>query len=188
MENNLYRHFKAALPCDQFLAKFGSDADRRRWQRVAEKVTITPDQKKLLQLFRRETHVLVLAGAWCGDCARQCPVFDHFAAVAPVLKVRYLDRDERADAQLELSINGGRRVPVVVFFSEDGFEVARYGDRTLSAYRRLVAEQGGETCASGHVGENDSAFIETIQDWLDEFERVQWILRLSPRLRQTHND
>jgi hypothetical protein len=26
------------------------------------------------------------------------------------------------------------------------------------------------------------------QDWLNEFERVQWILRLSPRLRQAHGD
>jgi len=26
------------------------------------------------------------------------------------------------------------------------------------------------------------------QDWLDEFERVQWLLRLSPRLRQLHRD
>ena len=37
------------------------------------------------------------------------------------------------DVQQELSINGGNRVPVAVFFSEDGYEVARYGERTLSA-------------------------------------------------------
>jgi len=27
-----------------------------------------------------------------------------------------------------------------------------------------------------------------LQEWLDEFERVQWMLRLSPRLRQLHGD
>jgi hypothetical protein len=26
------------------------------------------------------------------------------------------------------------------------------------------------------------------QDWLDIFERVQWMLRLSPRLREKHGD
>jgi hypothetical protein len=26
------------------------------------------------------------------------------------------------------------------------------------------------------------------QDWLNEFERIQWLLRLSPRLRQLHGD
>ena len=29
----------------------------------------------------------------------QCPVFDRFAEAAPVIKVRYLDRDEHADVQ-----------------------------------------------------------------------------------------
>ena len=28
----------------------------------------------------------------------------------------------------------------------------------------------------------------TLQDWLDEFERVQLLLRGSPRLRQKHGD
>ena len=27
-----------------------------------------------------------------------------------------------------------------------------------------------------------------VQEWLDQFERVQCILRLSPRLRQKHGD
>jgi thiol-disulfide isomerase/thioredoxin len=149
---------------------------------------LTDAQRKLLSKFHRETHVLVLAGAWCGDCVRQCPTFEHFAAAAPVLKIHYLDRDDHPDVQSELSINGGKRVPVVAFFSEDGFEVARYGERTLSAYRRMVADQAGETCASGIVSNKDSALAEATQDWLNEFERVQWILRLSPRLRQKHGD
>jgi hypothetical protein len=28
----------------------------------------------------------------------------------------------------------------------------------------------------------------TMQGWIDEFERVQLMLRLSPRLRQVHGD
>ena len=96
-------------------------------------------------------NVLCLAGAWCGDCIQQCPIFEQFARAAPVLQVRYLDRDEHADAQQELRVNGGDRVPVVVFFSEDGFEVARYGERTLARYRQLVAQLVGESCATGLV-------------------------------------
>jgi hypothetical protein len=30
--------------------------------------------------------------------------------------------------------------------------------------------------------------LAIVQDWLDQFERVQWILRLSPRLRRLHGD
>ncbi len=155
---------------------------------VHEQVALTDNQRQLLAKFRRDTHVLVLAGAWCGDCVRQCPIFEHFAAAAPMLKVRYIDRDEHADAQAELSVCGGKRVPVVVFFSEDGQEVARFGDRTLSAYRSLVEQQTGEVCTSGIVSADDPLLVKVTQDWLDQFERVQWILRLSPRLRQKHGD
>ena len=34
----------------------------------------------------------------------------------------------------------------------------------------------------------DPLLVQVTQDWLNEFERVQWLLRLSPRLRQRHGD
>src|SRR4051794_32407022 len=143
---NLYPKFAAGLPLGDFLEKHGSAGDRQRWKAVGDKVALTTAQKDLLAKFRRETHVLVLAGAWCGDCVQQCPIFEHFAAAAPALKIRYIDRDVHADAQAELKVCGGNRVPVVVFFSEDGHEVARFGDRTLAKYRELVEQQTGESC------------------------------------------
>ena len=68
------------------------------------------------------------------------------------------------------------------------FEAGRYGDRTLSKYRALVEQQTGESCASGIVTGGDPLLARVTQDWLNEFERVQWLLRLSPRLRQLHRD
>jgi thiol-disulfide isomerase/thioredoxin len=185
---NLYPKFAEAQTLGNFLAKFGSASDQSRWAAVHDEVKLTDPQRQLLAKFRRETHVLVLAGAWCGDCVRQCPIFTHFETAAPMLKVRYIDRDVHADAQAELKICGGNRVPVLVFFSEDGHEVARFGDRTLATYRNLVEQQTGEVCASGIVTANDPLLVQVTQDWLDQFERVQWILRLSPRLRQKHGD
>lgn len=178
--------FEHALPYDPFLAKFGTPTDKPRWDRTRAAVALTDDQTRLLGKFRRRTNILVLAGAWCGDCAAQCPVLDRFADVAPALNVRYLDRDAFPDAQKELQINGGNRVPVAVFFSEDGHEVARYGERTLTTYRRMVEQATGEVCGSGIVGKDELAGVT--RDWLDQVERVQWVLRLSPRLRRLHGD
>jgi len=104
------------------------------------------------------------------------------------LQVRYLDRDDHADLQKELQINGGNRVPVVVFFSEDGFEVSRYGERTLSKYRQLMRDHVGPSCPTGIALPGDPLLVQVTADWLNEFERVQWLLRLSPRLRQVHGD
>ncbi len=185
---NLFAKFADALPLPAFLARYGLDTDRSRWENALAATGLTDSQRELLAKFKREMNVLVLAGAWCGDCIAQCPIFERIAEAAPIIKVRYLDRDEHADAQQELRINGGNRVPVAVFFSEDGFEVSRYGERTLAKYRTLAAHLSGETCATGLIKGTDPLQAQIVQDWLNEFERVQWILRLSPRLRRMHGD
>jgi hypothetical protein len=149
---------------------------------------LTPEQEALLGGFARRMSVLCLAGTWCGDCVNQCPVFDHFARASQVIDLRLLDRDARPEVRHELSVNGGHRVPVVVFLSEDGYEVSRYGDRTLSAYRRMAADMLGPACPTGLVPPAAEALAAVTADWLAEFERAQLILRLSPRLRAMHGD
>ncbi|MFO0848473.1 MAG: thioredoxin family protein [Gemmataceae bacterium] len=181
-----FAFFDKALSYADFFAAHGTPADQARWDRTRAAVRLTDEQTALLQSFTRTTNVLLLAGAWCGDCAGNCPIFEAFAAAAPVLKVRYLDRDAHPDAQKELQINGGNRVPVAVFFSEDGLEVARYGERTLTAYRKMVGQVSGEACGTGIAGGDFLAGI--VADWLREVERVQYVLRLSPRLRRLHGD
>jgi hypothetical protein len=185
---NLFEKYKLGLPYQDFLKKYGSEVHQARWQQVHQQVVLSDAQKALLQSFKRTMPVLCLAGAWCGDCANQCPIFEHFAAAAPAIHVRYLDRDEHADVQQVLQINGGNRVPVAVFFSEYGAEIARYGERTLSKYRVMMQEQAGAACPTGISFGKDPLLMQVAQDWLNEFERAQYICRLSPRLRKIHND
>ena len=77
---------------------------------------------------------------------------------------------------------------MIVFLSEDWFEVSRYGERTVSIYRRLAAEQLGPSCPTGLVPPAAEALAATTAEWLAEFERTQLILRLSPRLRSKYGD
>ena len=185
---NFAATFDQGLKYDAFLENYGTQEHRQRWRGVHAQVALADEQKTLLRGFRREMKVLCVAGAWCGDCVNQCPIFDHFAKAAPVIELRFLDRDEHRDVQNALRINGGDRVPVAVFFSEDGEEVARYGERTLSKYRQMMRDMAGASCPTGIAVANDPLLVQVTQDWLDEFERVQWLLRLSPRLRHLHSD
>ncbi len=185
---DLFDKYHQGMLYGDFLTRYASEAQKQRWHQVRERVKLSPEQRSLLASFGRQMPVLSLAGAWCGDCAQQCPIFEEFAAAAPVIQVRYLDRDDHAEVQRELQINGGNRVPVLVFFSEDGFEVARYGERTLAKYRQMMREQAGPSCPTGLPGSDQDLLTQATQDWLNEFERVQWILRLSPRLRERHGD
>jgi hypothetical protein len=171
-----------------FLDRYATPQQRQRWDGVHSAVPLTPDQRILLAGFQRQMPIICLTGAWCGDCVNQCPIFNHFDQASPVLAVRYFDRDENHDLRDELKICGGARVPVVVFLSEDGEEVGRYGDRTLSRYRQIAKEQLGPSCPTGIVVPDGLMLAAVVQDWLNEFERAQLILRTSPRLRQIHGD
>jgi hypothetical protein len=180
--------FDTGLAYHEFLAKYGTDEQRRRWEAVHEQVNLSATQRELLTGFTRDMKVLCLAGTWCGDCVNQCPIFEHFAIVAPRIQIRYFDRDANPDLCQALSVCGGARVPVVLFLSEDNFQVGWYGDRTLSKYRKIVADEFGQTCPTGLVPESASLLSAVTQDWLNEFERIQLILRTSGRLRKLHND
>src|SRR5262249_3551204 len=170
--------FAEALPYSDFLNRHATPAKRPRWDALHAQFALSDDQRALLRGFTRRMPVLCLAGAWCGDCINQCPAFDHFAQAAPAIDLRLLDRDARADVRDALSINGGQRVPVAVFLSEDWYEVARYGERPLSIYRRLAANQLGPACPPGLVTPDAAATAAIAAEWLAEFERAQLILRL----------
>jgi thiol-disulfide isomerase/thioredoxin len=180
--------FEAALPYRAFLDRHANPDQRARWDAFHGRVSLMPAQKALLGGFVRKMPVLVLAGAWCGDCVNQCPIFAHFAAASPALDVRYLDRDARPDIAAHLKVCGGQRVPTLMFLSEDFTPILFYGDKTLSAYRAAATAQFGESCSSGAVPPPADAIAAVVGDWLDQFERVQLILRLSGRLRQVHGD
>ena len=180
--------FERALPYAEFLSAHATPEQRARWEAVHMRVVLAPEQERLLAGFVRRMPVLVLAGAWCGDCVNQCPIFARFAAVAPAIELRFLDRDALPDIAAHLKVCGGQRVPVAAFFSEDFTPVLLYGDRTLSAYRAAARASLGAGCATGIAPPAADAISATTADWLDQFERVQLILRLSARLRERHGD
>lgn len=180
--------FTEGLSYHDFLAAHGTEEQRGRWAELRGRVRLTDAQRELLAGFKRQMKVLCLAGAWCGDCVDQCPILDQFAAAASTIELRFFDRDTHEDLKQALAVCGGARVPMVVFLSEDSLEVARFGDRTLAKYRRMAADQLGAACPTGIVPPPQSLLDAVTQEWLDQFERAQLILRTSPRLRARHGD
>ena len=185
---NFQKNFESGLSYDEFLEKFGSPSDQQRWSGVHDVVKLSSAQTELISGFVREMKVLVMAGAWCGDCVSQCPIFDHFSAANSKIEFRYVDRDADPELAQELKICGGSRVPQIVIMSEDFLPVSRDGDRTLSRYRTMAVDQLGAACPTGIGLQSDPTLQLVVQDWVDIFERAQLILRLSPSLRKKHND
>lgn len=180
--------FESGLSYSAFLEQHSTAEQRARWDVVHRKVELTDAQRTLLAGFTREMKLLVLAGAWCGDCVNQCPIFDHIAAASSKIQIRYFDRDANPDLGAAVSICGGHRVPTVVFLSEDNCFCGLYGDRTLAKYRQMAASQLGASCPTGIGAPEQSLQAQVVAEWINEIERVQLMLRLSARLRQLHGD
>jgi ferredoxin len=185
---NWQNRFEIGLEYHDFLAEHGAPQHRERWQAMYERISLRPDQTALLRGFVRQMNVVCVAGAWCGDCVNQCPILQHFAEATDKIALRFLDRDAHMDVQQELSLCGGDRVPAVVFLSEDFYECGRYGDRTLAKYREMAATRLGPACPTGIGAPAPDLLAAVTREWLNEFERVQLMLRLSPRLRDRHGD
>ncbi|QQE10957.1 thioredoxin family protein [Planctomycetota bacterium] len=166
----------------------GKEQQQADWTEIYNQVGLTDAQKQLLADFSREMKIIVVSGIWCGDCVQQVPLIEKIAEGSGNIDLRYVDRDEVPELRDQIMINQGTRVPVVIFCAEDYELVGWYGDRTLCRYRRLAAQHLGGACPLPGAPVPDVELEESLQCWLNEFERVQLLLRLSGRLRQKHGD
>ena len=179
--------FEKALSYNEYIAT-GDEEQQRRWHQVYDAAYITSDQQELLNSFVRRMNILVLSGIWCGDCVEQGPLLTRIEEACPVIAIRFVDRDLVPELRDNVTINQGRRVPAVLFLAEDFALCSLYGDRSLTRYRALAQHQLGPSCSTGLLIPDAEELAGTLQDWLNEAERIQWMLRLSTRLRQKHQD
>lgn len=159
-----------------------------RWRDAFQRTPELGDEDVArLQGYNRELNVLAYGGTWCMDCARTGPILKKIVDVAGArVRLRFIEREASVELQDELRILGGLRTPVVVFFSEDWWEVDRYGDRTLSVYRSRAAREIGRGVDTGLM--TPEALQSQTREWVDVFERVLLMLRLAPYLRKKYND
>lgn len=184
----LANEFASALPYNDYL-QTGDDHQRESFARVYDQSALSSAQHELLAAGTREMRVLVLTGMWCGDCVAQCPLIARIAEANPEkLLVRFADPAQHPELAQHATINQGQRVPAAIFMAEDHEFVHLLGDRTLSRYRAVASRQLGAACELPSATIADDEVAACLQDWVNEFERIQLLLRLSPRLRQKHND
>ena len=180
------RYLEKALPYERYL-ETGKPHHAERWREYAKKISLGAAEERRIKSFARKMPVLVMSGIWCGDCARQGPMLRLIETANSAFEMRYIDNREHPELQEELRINGAEKVPVVVSFSEDFFELSRFGDRHLSVYMRKLEKELGVACDPGFGAPGEELEFE-LKEWIDYFERLQALLRLSPMLRGRYGD
>jgi hypothetical protein len=180
--------FAGALPYGRYI-QTGNDEQQRRWRQIHDAARLSDSQRLLVEGFVRQMRILVFSGIWCGDCVEQCPLIHRIAEANPgKVALRFVERPRDGELIPQLRINGGNRVPLVLFLSEDDEWCATAGDRSLNRYRAIALRKLGPMCPTGIVAPEMEEIQVTLADWLNEVERVQLMLRLTPRLRAKYQD
>ena len=184
----LTEKFASAAPYERYV-QTGNEEQQRRWKQVYDAARLTDVQKQLVGGFVRQMKILIFSGIWCGDCIQQCPLLQRIVEANPAkIDLRFVERPKETELVPEVRINAGSRVPVVFFLSEDNEWCATAGDRKIHRYRALAHARLGPMCPTGIAAPDKDELDATLGDWLNEVERVQLMLRLTPRLRQKYQD
>lgn len=196
LEPDLLRtRFRAGLHYTDYVAT-AKPHERAGWDAFARRVKLSPEHTALARSFTRRINVLVISGTWCGDCVQQCPILAAIAAADPALPdsdargidLRFIERDANLDFADHFKICGGHRVPAAIFMNEDFDFISLMGDKTLARFRIQAAAALGASCPLPGAPVPADEVAAVTQGWMDEFERVALLLRLSSKLRQRHGD
>lgn len=180
--------FQTAKPYEAYVAT-GNDKQQLDWSAKDAAITLTQPQRTLIAGFVRRVNILCISGVWCGDCSAQCPMLRHIAAANPQrIDLRFVDRDAHKDLGDAHLICSGNRVPTVIFLNEDFDFISILGDKTLTRMRGTAARKLGAACPLPGAPVPAEELAATLQDWINELERVHLLARLSTKLRAKHHD
>jgi hypothetical protein len=146
----------ATLPTVDWKTVFASGLDYAAWLVAAEaaeqrdkleaqrlELTLEPAVAGYLAALPRPVHVIAIAEDWCGDVVRHVPVLQRLAEAGPLLKVRYISREQHPEVFVRFLTHGGEAIPKFIFLSDRFVECGSWGPMP-DACRELIAR--GKAC------------------------------------------
>ncbi|MHA2139863.1 MAG: thioredoxin family protein [Candidatus Thorarchaeota archaeon] len=94
-------------------------------------------EQDTISSIQNEIRILVIGTDRCDDSAGNIPVLARMAALSPNLKLRILDSDKKDNLHQQYKVNGKRKTPVVLFFSQENQELTRWVERPNAAYKQV---------------------------------------------------
>lgn len=135
--------FASGLDYAAWLASAESAEQRDKLEAQRQALTLEPAVAGFLGALPRLVHVVAIAEDWCGDVVRHVPVLQRMAEAAPLLKVRYLAREQWPEVFARFLTNGGEAIPKFIFLSDRFVECGSWGPMP-EACRTLIAR--GKAC------------------------------------------
>jgi Thioredoxin len=121
--------------------------NRQRMKRLEKTVKLDEAFIEKIKAVNRPLIWLTLTEGWCGDAAQSIPVIEKIAAENPLIKTRYLLRDENLDLMENYLTNGGMAIPILICIDGETFEpLGKWGSRptAIQEYFLELKEAGIE--------------------------------------------
>lgn len=104
--------------------------NRHRMKRLEKTIKLDDDFVQKIKDLKRPLNWLIITEGWCGDGAQNIPAIEKIAAENPLIKTRYLLRDENLDLMDKFLTNGGRAIPILICLAANTFDIlGRWGSR-----------------------------------------------------------
>ncbi|HMH24003.1 MAG TPA: thioredoxin family protein [Puia sp.] len=102
----------------------------QRMHRLEKTMQLLPEVTELVLKLDNPQTWLVLTEGWCGDAAQSIPVFHALARANPLIKLRFLLRDENLELMDQYLTNGvSRSIPKLIALDASQEELFNWGPR-----------------------------------------------------------
>lgn len=114
----------------------------QRMNRLDKTVSVIPELLSLIKSFDRKCIWLMIAEAWCGDCAQIIPVLDKIAEASDHIELKIVLRDENPELMDRYLTNGGRAIPKLICVDSDTMhEICTWGPRPKPAQEMITSHK-----------------------------------------------
>ncbi|MFX0125212.1 MAG: thioredoxin family protein [Candidatus Hodarchaeota archaeon] len=117
---------------DEFL-KSGTEDEQERFRLYYRRLEKKFSPEEFRIDLNDPVNLLVVATTWCWDSKTNVPVFVRIAEHSPKVNLRIFNKDQYPF--LIDKINGGEKVPQILFFSKDYHYLDRWVERTTLGYQ-----------------------------------------------------
>ncbi|MHA2031761.1 MAG: thioredoxin family protein [Candidatus Kariarchaeaceae archaeon] len=169
-----------------------TDEQNRSWLEYSEKTHLDEKVTKLLQSHSLPINIILFSGAWCPECALAGTILAKVEDLSSFVTLRIIDRDKSLSLYEAFMPNGEKRVPVVLFTSEDYYIVTSWVERSAKKFELLfetLQKSKGEDkdvvfdrLRKVYDKNSDLIFQTTRDELLAELTRTVGVINYSSRL------
>ncbi len=125
---------ESGMTFNQWLEKFEKPEAKEKTKTFLKESEFIQEQcRAQLEELKYKQYLLVIAADWCGDCQRNLPIIELISRASDFLNLRILKKEDHLD--LLLKSNGGEKIPYVMFYSQDGYFISNWIERSYKAYK-----------------------------------------------------